>query len=235
MRTLRPDAQVGITLNLSPVDPAGDSPQDADAALRMDDFLNRLFLDPLAGAGYPEDLTRLLGDASPPVQAADMHAIALPLDFLGVNYYTRTVVRHAPGEGMLQVHRVYPPGEYTTMGWEVYPQGLGALLERLHTDYPFPAYYITENGAAFPDVPQADGTISDQRRIAYLEAHFEQASRSVQNGVPLRGYFVWSLMDNFEWAHGYNQRFGLVYVDYPTQRRLLKDSARWYRRFLATR
>ncbi len=235
IRDTRADLQVGITLNLSPVEPASDSQDDLNAASRMDGFANRLFLDPLIGAGYPQDILSLLDGVTVPVQDGDMQVIARPLDFLGVNYYTRTVVRLAPGEGLLQVERVRPDGEYTTMDWEVYPEGLRILLERLHTSYPFPAYYVTENGAAFPDELQADGSVHDGRRRAYLAAHFEAAGRAIHNGVPLKGYFVWSLMDNFEWAHGYSQRFGLIYVDYPTQRRLMKDSALWYRAFLQAR
>jgi beta-glucosidase len=119
------------------------------------------------------------------------------------------------------------------MGWEVYPDGLRELLERLHRDYPVPAYYITENGAAFPDAPEADGAVHDPRRRDYLERHFAATAQAMAAGVPVKGYFVWSLLDNFEWAHGYTKRFGLFYVDYPTQRRLWKDSARWYQQWIA--
>jgi beta-glucosidase len=169
------------------------------------------------------------------VQDGDLATVAAPLDFLGINYYARSVVRAAPGNGMLELEAVQPPGEYTTMGWEVYPAGLRALLDRVHRDYTFPAYYITENGVAFVDVVESEGAVHDGRRTAFLQGHFRAAAQAIQDGVPLRGYFIWSLLDNFEWGHGYSQRFGIVYVDYDTQRRIVKDSGRWYGQFLAAR
>jgi beta-glucosidase len=121
------------------------------------------------------------------------------------------------------------------MGWEVYPEGLRVLLDRVHRDYTFPAYYITENGVAFADVVETDGAVHDERRSALLQGHFRAAAQAIRDGVPMRGYFVWSLLDNFEWGHGYSQRFGIVYVDYATQQRIVKDSGRWYQQFLAAR
>jgi beta-glucosidase len=124
---------------------------------------------------------------------------------------------------------VFRGNEITEMDWEVYPQGLYNTLGRLHFEYGFPSIYITENGAAFPDAPAADGSVDDQHRLSYIRRHLEMAARAIAIGVPLHGYFVWSLFDNFEWGHGYTKRFGIVYVDYPTQRRTLKASAHWYR------
>ena len=232
LRAATPGTPVGITLNLTPTDPAGDSPADQAAAARQDVYQNRIFLDPLSRGAYPPEAAAFLGAATFPVQDGDLATIGAPLDFLGVNYYTRNVMRDAPGNGLLANEQVSPPGEYTTMPWEVYPAGLRTLLNRVHRDYAFPAYYITENGAAFPDTVESGGAVHDARRTAYLQAHFAAAAAAIHDGVPLRGYFVWSLMDNFEWGHGYSQRFGLVYIDYATQARLWKDSARWYQGFL---
>ncbi|MGI8587022.1 MAG: GH1 family beta-glucosidase [Chloroflexia bacterium] len=226
-------AGVGITLNLQPVYPATDSAADLAAASRQDLFANRLFLDPLFEGRYPDHLSEVFGSIGLPVKSGDLELISAPLDFLGVNYYTRALVRADPAGDPGGVATEHPPGEYTTMDWEVYPDGLRVLLERVNRDYPAPAYYVTENGAAFPDELSPDGTVYDPRRQAYLEAHFAAAAQAVAAGVPLRGYFVWSLMDNFEWDKGYSQRFGLLYVDYPTGRRFWKASGRWYQRLLA--
>ena len=156
------------------------------------------------------------------------------MDFLGVNYYMRNIIRsEAIPESRERAADDHPNAELTDMGWEVYAEGLYELLTRLKADYDFPAYYITENGAAYPDQVGADGQVFDPRRVAYLRDHFVQAARAIAEGVPLRGYFVWSLMDNFEWAYGYSKRFGLVYTDYATQQRTPKASARWYSRVIA--
>jgi beta-glucosidase len=241
LRAAVPGCKAGITLNLNAVHPAGDSAEDEEAQRLADAFHNRWYLDPLFNGHYPDDISHLLGDSGPAIEEGDFAAITQPLDFLGVNYYTRTVVRHRDSsqwfkDGQLPFESIKPDGrEYTEMGWEVYPDGLRELLERLHDDYPMEAYYITENGAAFPDTVTAEGTVRDTRRQAYLEGHFEAVARAVSAGVPVKGYFVWSLMDNFEWAHGYTKRFGLIYVDYKTQDRIWKDSARWYQRWLASR
>ena len=197
-------------------------------------MLNRWFLDPLSGRGYPQDVVEALGQEMPYVQPGDLAAIAAPLDFLGVNYYMRNIVRsEAIPESQNEPRTVTRNAELTDMGWEVYPEGLYELLTRLKADYGFPAYYVTENGAAYPDHVGADGQVFDPRRVAYLRDHFVQAARAIAEGVPLRGYFVWSLMDNFEWAFGYTKRFGLVYADYATQQRTPKASARWYSRVIA--
>jgi len=233
IRRNSPGAQVGITLNLGGQTPASSSAADRRAAWQSDGILNRWFLDPLSARGYPLDVVAHYETEMDFVHSGDLDAIAVPLDFLGVNYYKRSIIRSdAISEAENSPPAVVPNPEHTEMGWEIYPEGLYELLGRLHFDYHFPAFYVTENGAAFPDQVSPGGGVHDPRRIAFLKAHFTAAARAIARGVPLRGYFVWSLMDNFEWSFGYAKRFGLVYVDYPTQQRTLKDSAHWYRRVI---
>ncbi len=222
------ETQVGIVTNLEWVDAASDRPEDQAAARQYEGFFNRWFLDPLFRGEYPADMCELYREFLPEFDADEVREIAVPLDFLGVNYYSRAVIGAGDGQGVLQVRREKPAGEYTEMGWEVYPQGLYNLLVWVHETYAPPAIYVTENGAAFADEVSSNGKVHDPRRTAYLKAHFAQAHRAIQAGVPLRGYFVWSLMDNFEWGLGYTRRFGVIYVDYPTQRRIVKDSGEWY-------
>lgn len=176
---------------------------------------------------YPADILKILGDNAPKIEDGDLKAISVPTDFMGVNYYTRAVVAADPTQegGMRWEH---PEGEYTDMDWEVYPLGLYNLLMRLKNEYNAPPLYITENGAAYKDVVTPDGEICDERRQAYLESHLAACHRAIQNGVPLKGYFVWSLLDNFEWAYGYTKRFGITHVDYTTLKRTLKQSGEWY-------
>jgi beta-glucosidase len=234
VRTNVPRAQVGIALNLGGQTPASASVVDRAAAWQRDGVVNRWFLDPLSARGYPADIVDHYGHAMGFVQPGDMEAIAAPLDFLGVNYYTRTIVRGTDSVEVGDVPGTAPANpERTDMGWEVYPEGLYETLGRLHFDYRFPSLYVTENGAAYSDRIDPDGSVQDPRRIAYLMGHFGAAARAIAAGVPLRGYFVWSLLDNFEWGDGYSKRFGLVYVDYPTQERVLKSSAHWYGRVIA--
>jgi len=234
IRRNSPGAQVGITLNLSGQTPASPSAADRAAAWQQDGIKNRWFLDPLSARGYPEEIVRHYGRPMDFVQENDLEAIAVPLDFLGVNYYARGVVRsNVVAEAENVPRTVFPNPERTEMGWEVYPEGLYEILGRVHFDYRFPALYITENGAAYPDQIGPDGQADDPLRVAFLKEHLAAAVRAIGAGVPLRGYFAWSLMDNFEWAHGYSKRFGLIYVDYQTQQRVLKTSAHWYRRVIA--
>jgi len=226
------DTRVGITLNLHSVYPASDSPEDAAAARRFDGFTNRWFTDPVFAGQYPEDMWELYGYRVPRVAPGDMEIIARPIDFLGVNYYFRHLVAHGEDE-FLHAVTLHPEGEYTAMGWEIYPQGLTDLLVRLAKDYGSPTMYITENGAAYEDVLTPDGEVHDEKRTSYLRRHLAAACRAIEQGVPLKGYFVWSLMDNFEWALGYSRRFGIHYVDYATQRRIPKDSAAYYASVIA--
>lgn len=238
IRRNSPGAEAGITLNLMPVTFASPSAADYHAGRRFDGYFNRWFLDPLHGRGYPADMVAEYSAAGhwdgALVQAGDLDVIATQTDFLGVNYYNRHLARdeQAP-DNAPQVEFLAPRSEWTDMGWEIYPDGLYQLLCRLHFDYQPAKLYITESGVSYGDGPDVHGRIADARRIRYLHDHFAAAHRALQAGVPLRGYFVWSLMDNFEWARGYTQRFGLVYVDYATQRRLPKDSAYWYRDVIA--
>lgn len=227
-----PDGQVGITLNLSPHMPASPGTADRAAARFADGHNNRWFLDPLHGRGYPQDMVDAFGDTMDFVQPDDLETISVPMDFLGVNYYTRGIARAGIDEDKNAERTVFRGDEITEMDWEVYPEGLYDLLGRLHFDYRIPAIYITENGAAFNDTVAPDGTIDDPQRLSYIKRHLEMAHRAIAAGVPLRGYFVWSLMDNFEWALGYSKRFGIVHVDYQTQKRTLKSSAKWYRQVI---
>ena len=256
LRDLVPRARVGIALNLAPVHPAGDSAADAAAASRADGYFNRWYLDPLLRGAYPEDLQDAYRELEllPEVAEGDAEAIAAPLDFVGVNYYFRWVVAagvaadggtppgsSAAGSGPRQRElgfRVTNVGAgqregLTAMGWEVYPDGLGDLLLRLHREYAPAALYVTENGAAYDDVPGPDGAIDDGERERYLRVHLEAVHEALNAGAPVRGYFAWSLLDNFEWTHGYRKRFGLVRVDFDSQRRTPKRSAYWYRDVIA--
>jgi beta-glucosidase len=230
---------VGITHILVEVQPASDAAADRDAARAMDGFFNRWYMDPLFRGRYPEDVIadrvlqgHLPGPELPFVRHGDLEAIAAPIDFLGVNYYSRSVIRAGP-DGRPVAEKMAPPQELTAMGWEVWPQGLYNVLTRVTREYGPRAIHITENGAAYDDQPGPSGRVIDERRIEYLRAHLEAARAAIAAGVPLAGYFVWSLLDNWEWALGYEKRFGLVRVDYATQRRTLKDSARWYQAVIA--
>ena len=227
MRANAPSALHGIVLNLTPAYPAHDTAEDREAARRFDGFFNRWYLDPLLRGRYPDDVWRAYGADAPTVEDGDLAAISRPIDFLGVNYYSRSVLAADPtGRGARPAGPV-PGAAYTEMGWEVFPQGLTELLVRLRREYPLPPVYLTENGAAYRDTVH-DGMVEDPQRVHYFDAHLRALHAAIVQGVDVRGYFAWSLMDNFEWAHGYGKRFGLVYVDYPTQARIPKTSARWY-------
>jgi beta-glucosidase len=233
LRQYSPQAQLGLILNLTPFYPASPSVYDRREVWLNDGYVNRWYLDPLTGRGYPDDLIKQYGLGTDYIETHDLDEIGTPLDFLGVNYYTRGVMRSSsmPG-GKNLPPTTFATNEQTAMGWEVYPPGLYDLLGRLHFEYSFASYYVTENGAAYADQLSPDGSVHDPQRLSYLQRHIAQTARILQAGIPLLGYFAWSLMDNFEWTEGYSKRFGLVYVDYPTQQRILKDSARWYRDWL---
>ena len=228
-----PQGRVGITLSLHPPTAASDSAADAAAVSRHDGSRNRWFLDPLNGRGYPADVLALLGPAAPRVLPGDLEAIAAATDFLGINYYFPEMVADAPDAGPIATRVVERPGvERTAFGWEVSPDGMVTLLDRVWRDYRPAEIYLTENGSTYDDVVRPDGIILDLQRRSYLARHLRAAQQAIARGVPLKGYFAWSLLDNFEWAEGYLRRFGLTYVDFDTQKRTLKASGEWYRDFL---
>jgi beta-glucosidase len=234
LRSVSPAARVGIVLNLTHVEPAADDLDDAAAARRIDGYHNRWFLDPLYGRGYPADMLEHFGQHVAPTGSADLAEIAAPTDFLGINYYQPIVVCADPTDVFLGARSARPPGEpVTQMGWVVRPSALVQLLGRVQREYPVRSLAITENGAAYLDAPPLDGRVRDPERTRYLAEHIAAVGQAIADGVPLVGYFAWSLLDNFEWAHGFSKRFGVVYVDYATQRRVLKDSGRWYRAMIA--
>jgi beta-glucosidase len=234
LRALAPAAQVGTVLNVSLAYPASGSAEDRAACTLYEAYQNAWALDPLMGLPEPAELDRLWPGTAPATQPGDAALIAAPLDFLGLNFYSRAVVQ---ARGADQFDWVRLPGvERTTMDWEVYPQGLEDLLLDFHRRYPgLPPIFITENGMSSDDAPQADGQVLDLQRLAYLQRHFEACGRAMQQGVDVRGYFVWSLLDNFEWAYGYERRFGIVHVDFQTQQRTPKLSARCLATWLAER
>lgn len=225
-----PGAEVGIVLNYSPSHPASDREEDVMAAHVADAAVQRMYLDPLAGRPYPQEVVEAQQLSMDMIEPGDMGVIKTPVDFLGLNNYTRQVVRRGQE---FEIDATDGAAERTEMGWEVYPEGIYEMLMRVTREYPFKALYVTENGAAFADQVGPSGKVDDPRRVDYLRRYLTQAARAVADGAPLRGYFVWSLMDNFEWAYGYSKRFGLVYVDYETQARILKTSAHWYSRVIA--
>jgi beta-glucosidase len=226
-------AKVGIALSLHPVLAASDAAADQEAVKRHDAFRNRWFLDALYGRGYPKEPLRMMGHDAPLAVTGDMEAIAAPTDFLGVNYYFPEVVKDDAAGGFLRTSVVLPPGrERTDFGWEVAPQGLRALLGRIARDYAPARMYVTENGSCYDDVVDADGRVDDTARRDYLIRHLDAVRQARADGVPVDGYFAWSLLDNFEWSEGYLRRFGIAYVDFATQKRTLKTSGQWYRAFL---
>ena len=241
---LPPQAQVGIAPDFYPVYAADDRPETLLAVKRADTFRNRWFLDPLLRGHYPENLFSDMGVAPPPIQEGDFSIISTPIDFLGVNYYSRMLVRgrtdttsvaeHTmPDDSYEAIERV-PGASYTEMGWEIFPDGLANILTRIHREYTPKALIVTESGAAFDDRRDSNGDIHDQQRIDYLQEHIQTVAQVIRQGVHIKGYVVWSFLDNFEWSEGYRKRFGLVYVDYTTQRRIVKDSGRWYANFVAS-
>ncbi len=233
-----PDAEAGIALNLVPTEPLTDSPADYNAYRYHDGHFNRWFLDPVFGRRYPADIVAdylEMGWLTSPepayIQPGDFNIIAAPLDYIAINYYERAVVRAVPGKemqpGAISFWKA-PREQMTDMLWEIYPDGLFDTLLSVYYNYRPKKIYITENGACYMDTPDANGQTNDQRRTDYLDGHLRAAHRAIQAGVPLGGYYVWSLMDNFEWSNGYARPFGLVHTDYATQKRLPRASATWY-------
>jgi beta-glucosidase len=228
-------AQVGIALNLSDPHPASNSEADVRAAAIVDGNENRWFLDPLFRGSYPADMIdyhRAVSDLEF-VRDGDLELIAAPLDYLGLNYYEQHVVSAGPGGLLRGAVKHLPEGPRTAGDIAVRPDGLVRILRRLKAAYTDLPLYVTENGAAFDDYVDPEGGVDDDERVAFLDGHLQAASEALADGVDLRGYFVWSLLDNFEWAEGYSKRFGIVYVDYRTQDRILKASAHWYRNLIA--
>jgi beta-glucosidase len=222
IRRAVPGASVGLVLNFEPAHPASAAEADVAAAALEHGRYNRWYIEPVAGLGYPADTMAALGWAGQEIHDGDLDLIAAPVDELGVNYYARQVVSADPDAPP-------PPlGPRTASGWEIYPDGLLELLRWLHASYRFPRYLVTENGAAMPDAPDGRGFVDDQDRIGYGRDHLVAVRHAIAEGVPVEGYFVWSLLDNFEWAFGYSHRFGLVRVDFDTLERVPKASARWF-------
>nr|WP_233521794.1 GH1 family beta-glucosidase [Streptomyces triticagri] len=228
IRAAVPTAQVGIVNNLSTVAPASDAPEDVAAARRMDGHSNRWWLDPVHGRGFPADMLDVYG-VELPEKAGDSATIAAPLDHLGLNYYFPVTVADDPAGPAPYARQVRRHGvPRTGMDWEIDAGGIEQLLLRLTREYGARKLYVTENGSAYPDVVRPDGTVDDPERQAYLEEHLAACARAVRQGAPLAGYYAWSLLDNFEWAYGYDKRFGLVHVDYDTQVRTIKGSGHRY-------
>lgn len=224
IRAAAPAAQIGIANLLSVCEPATNREEDIAAAHRDDGHTNRWFFDPVYGRGYPADMIDVYG-VDIPIERGDLETMAAPLDWLGVNYYKRQVTVADPSGPAPFARLVRPPKTPVTgMNWEIHPDRLEEALVRVHRDYAPRSILVTENGSAFPDVVTEDGHIHDSDRVAYLESHLAACVRAVRLGVPLDGYFAWSLLDNFEWGYGFSQRFGIVHVDYETQTRTIKDS-----------
>jgi beta-glucosidase len=231
IRSEVPDAKVGIVNNLAWVEPATNSPEDALAAQRWDGAFNRWFMDPVFKGAYPEDMLAYFGDLVPPIEKDDLATIAAPTDFFGLNYYTRRVVAHDDGDSFIQAKQIYrayvPRAEFEE--FENWPEGLYRVLTNLKEKYGNLPVYISENGTTCLDTLDFDGCVHDPVRVDYLRNHFAAAYQAIKEGCDVRGYFVWSLVDNFEWGFGFSKRFGLVYIDYDDNlRRILKDSSHFY-------
>ncbi len=241
IRSNSDSSEVGITLNLNTAVPASDSKYDEDACRFYDGQFNRLYLNPLYKSEYPDDVFEFLRSRDWISQSDlnfikddDLNIISTKTDFLGVNYYSRGVIRNEEIDEKNNHTRNVEIGEKTDFGWEIYPPGIYDLLIRLKNEYSVNNIYITENGCSYGDGPNSEGKIRDTKRIKYFDSHLKELKRSIQDGVQCNGYFAWSLMDNFEWAEGFSQRFGLVWVDFETQERIPKDSYYWYQKFISS-
>ncbi|MFH1284989.1 MAG: GH1 family beta-glucosidase [Candidatus Micrarchaeota archaeon] len=232
-RQMKLKGKIGITLDLCPIYSAFNSKENKLAVEKHDQFRNRWFLDPLLRGKYPCELLNFFQTnySAPSIQKNDMNLISSPIDFLGVNYYTREVLSKKNANSLAVPIRV-KNAKYTEMGWEICPRAFYELLLKIKKDYRNIPIYITENGCAFNDKITKDGKIHDAERIDYLRLHIQKLREAVKAGVPVKGYFVWSLMDNFEWLFGYSKRFGLIRVDYKTQKRTWKDSAFFYQKII---
>ncbi|MBB3112057.1 beta-glucosidase [Paenibacillus phyllosphaerae] len=231
-RSLGMEGQIGIVPNTEWQEPYSSKQEDIDACFRASGWLNDWFIRPVMTGKYPEHLLTWFKSkgAQPRIEAGDMELISSKIDFLGVNYYTGGIGRYKEGEGLFDFETVDMGWQKTDIGWNYYPQGLYNVLTWIHKEFGDIPIYITENGACYNDGVSEDGKVHDERRITYLKSHLAQVERAIASGVPVKGYYCWSLMDNFEWAYGYSMRFGLIHVDYDTQKRTPKDSYKWYKK-----
>ena len=233
-------SEIGITLNLNTATPASGSTYDEDACRFFDGQFNRLYLNPLYNNEYPDDVFEYLKTKSLIsesdlnfIKQGDLNIISTKTDFLGVNYYSRAVIRNEEIDEKNNLPRNVDMGPKTDFGWEIYPPGIYDLLMRLKKEYKVQNIYITENGCSYSDGPNSEGKINDKRRIEYYRSHLTELKRAIEDGAPCSGYFAWSLMDNFEWAQGFSQRFGLIWVDFETLERIPKESYYWYKKYIS--
>ncbi|MBH0041894.1 MULTISPECIES: GH1 family beta-glucosidase [unclassified Pseudoalteromonas] len=226
-----PNTQNGIVLNFTPAYPLTDNQQDIDSAKYADDYLNQWYMKPIMDGKYPDIINQLPSGHLPDIHPGDMELISQPIDYLGINFYTRQVYKAHPTD---IYEPIAPTGPLTDMGWEIYPQSFTDLLVSLNKTYTLPPIYITENGAAMPDTYN-NGEVNDLDRLNYYNDHLNAVHNAIEQGVVIDGYFAWSLMDNFEWAEGYLKRFGIVYVDYKTQQRTIKNSGLAYKELISKR
>jgi beta-glucosidase len=242
IRSESPQSRVGIALDIRPIHPITEGEEDQRAGQNAKDFMQRTFLDPIFRGAYPPSFTKRDRLVRSCIEEGDMDIIATPIDYLGINTYTRDQVRYDPsksglgfsGSGGKPVEEEYIKDgvQYTTMNWEVYPDALYEVLMMLKQDYGNPVTYVTENGAAFTDTV-VDGRVHDENRITYYKGYLAGVKHALDEGSNCKGYFAWTLLDNFEWSHGYSKRFGLVHVDHKTQKRTIKDSGLWYKELIA--
>ncbi len=223
-------ATVGTAFSMQPCFPKSASAEDRDAAERYHRFNNVWFLDPVMHGRYPEIFLDGSQEQLLEARPGDYEMMKAPLDFVGINLYTRLSVAHDPAEAGIEARPTYggEENELTDFGWEIYPRALSEMILRISRDYPAMPLYVTENGCSFGDAPQADGRVRDQRRIRFLRGYIAEMGRAIRQGADVRGYFEWTFTDNFEWAEGFSQRFGIVYCDFATQKRIVKDSGYWY-------
>lgn len=226
-----PNTQNGIVLNFTPAYPLTNSQEDIDCAKYADDYLNQWYMKPIMDGQYPDIISQLPKDNLPDIHPGDMELISQPIDYLGINFYTRQVYKAHPTD---IYEPIAPTGPLTDMGWEIYPQSFTDLLVSLNKTYTLPPIYITENGAAMPDTYN-NGEVNDLDRLSYYNTHLNAVHNAIEQGVTIHGYFAWSLMDNFEWAEGYLKRFGIVYIDYKTQQRTIKNSGLAYKELISKR
>jgi len=227
--------EIGLVVNIEPKYPASESDEDQAATRRADAYMNRQYLDPVIHGRYPDEMREIFGEAWPDFPAADLEKIRQPIDFLGINYYTRNVTKLDPAALPVRAGAVRQKRHaYTETSWEVFPQGLTDTLVWVKERYGDIPLYVTENGAAFYDPPTADGEVQDPLRVDYFRTHLRAVHQAIEQGVDLRGYFAWSLLDNLEWSLGFSKRFGIVHVDFETQKRTPKASARFYSEVIRT-